>query len=567
MLKQTHQGFKYWMLFVDDHSRFRVVFLLKRKSDAFAAFRTYKSWVETQTGERVRCLRDDKGGEYMAGEFDAFCAEHGIERQHSVRNRPQQNGVAERTNRTLADGVTAMLAESGLPQTFWGEAVLSLVHVLNRSFTSACPDATPYELWYGRKPDVSHLRVWGCTAYVHVQKDKRQGLSPHMEKCVFIGYPEGYKGWKFYNPLTKRAVVSERAEFDERYFPGLKQPQDVPLAAPAAPPAAPAPPLALDDAPDLPDVPAHPAPHLGGEEQPQPAQNVPQDAPPRDPQPQPQPDGPPACDDSTPPEPGPSRARTQRKKREKGAPPTRSSSRSRRPPQPYWIVPRADRATPTPPPPDARAASPAPPASPPPLPELEPVPESPPPQIASPDIRAPSPGLWNAREPTPAIEDDSEDSYDFENDYAVNYVFANAYGHESATEYCNLGSEGEPLTYADAMRSPDKDKWLAAMREEIESHRVNGTWQVCALPPGKRAIGCKWVFRLKRNADGSIERYKARLVAQGFSQRPGFEYTEIFAPTIRLSTMRLILAQAALEDYHMVTVDISHAFINGDLDE
>ena len=75
------------------------------------------------------------------------------------------------------------------------------------------------------------------------------------------------------------------------------------------------------------------------------------------------------------------------------------------------------------------------------------------------------------------------------------------------------------------------------------------------------------MFRLKRNADGSIERYKARLVAQGFSQRPGFEYTEIFAPTIRLSTMRLILAQAALEDYHMVTIDISHAFINGDLDE
>ena len=67
------------------------------------------------------------------------------------------------------------------------------------------------------------------------------------------------------------------------------------------------------------------------------------------------------------------------------------------------------------------------------------------------------------------------------------------------------------------MRSPDKDKWLAAMREEIEAHRVNGTWQVCALPPGKRAIGCKWVFRLKRNANGSIERYKARLVAQGFS--------------------------------------------------
>ena len=194
MAKQTHQGYRYWLLFVDDHSRFRVVFLLKRKSEAFAAFKTYVSWVETQTGERVRCLRDDKGGEYMSAEFDAFCAERGIERQHSVRNRPQQNGVAERTNRILADGVTTMLAESGLPQAFWGEAVLALVHVVNRSYTSACPEATPFELWCGRKPDVSHLRVWGCTAYVHVQKDKREGLSPHMEKCVFIGYPEGHKG-------------------------------------------------------------------------------------------------------------------------------------------------------------------------------------------------------------------------------------------------------------------------------------------------------------------------------------------------------------------------------------
>ena len=90
---------------------------------------------------------------------------------------PQQNGVAERTNRTLADGVTAMLAESGLPQMFWGEAVLSLVHILNCSFTTACPDATPYKLWYRQKPDILHLRVWGCAVYVHGQKDKCQGLS------------------------------------------------------------------------------------------------------------------------------------------------------------------------------------------------------------------------------------------------------------------------------------------------------------------------------------------------------------------------------------------------------
>ena len=112
-----HQGYKYWMLFVDNYSCFRTVFLLKHKSEVFSAFETYKSWVETQMGERIRCLHN-KGGEYICAEFDAFCAEHSIERQHSVCNRPQQNGIAESTNRTLADSVTTMLAESGLLQMF-----------------------------------------------------------------------------------------------------------------------------------------------------------------------------------------------------------------------------------------------------------------------------------------------------------------------------------------------------------------------------------------------------------------------------------------------------------------
>ena len=84
----------------------------------------------------------------------------------------------------------------------------------NRCPTDAVKGRTPYQLWTGTKPDVSHLHVWGCTAYVHIQKDKREGLGSHMEKCVFIGYPQGYKGWKFYNPTTKKTIISERADFD-----------------------------------------------------------------------------------------------------------------------------------------------------------------------------------------------------------------------------------------------------------------------------------------------------------------------------------------------------------------
>jgi hypothetical protein len=145
-----------------------------------------------------------------------------------------------------------MLQESGLAMAFWGEALAALVHVWNRCPTAALDSVTPYELWNGRKPDVSHLRVWGCTAYVHIQRDKRPALRPHYEKCVFIGHPEGYKGWKFYNPTTKRTVISERADFDER--PANSQPTVNASNPPYAPPDLPG---NVDDEPvAAPEVPA-----------------------------------------------------------------------------------------------------------------------------------------------------------------------------------------------------------------------------------------------------------------------------------------------------------------------
>ena len=100
----THQGYRYWVTFIDDYSRFKAVYLLKQKSETFAAFKQFKAWAENVTGAKLGTLRDDKGGEYMSREFEVFCIEHGIQRQHTVRNQPQQNGVAERSNRTMEEG-------------------------------------------------------------------------------------------------------------------------------------------------------------------------------------------------------------------------------------------------------------------------------------------------------------------------------------------------------------------------------------------------------------------------------------------------------------------------------
>jgi len=214
----TFTSYRYWVTFIDDYSRYWFVFPIKRKSEVLQAFKNFKAYAETQSGHRIKTLRDDKGGEYMSNEFHQFTDLCGIARQHTVQNRPQQNGVAERANRSISERITAMLNESGLPKTFWGECLAALVHIWNRCPSRTTGGTTPYQLWHKRAPNVSHLRVWGCTAYVHIQKDKRTSLGSHMEKCVFIGYPEGIKGWKFLVPATRHTIISERADFKKREF-------------------------------------------------------------------------------------------------------------------------------------------------------------------------------------------------------------------------------------------------------------------------------------------------------------------------------------------------------------
>src|SRR6202790_1388344 len=97
---------------------------------------------------------------------------------------------------TIEEHATAMLYEAGLPPSFLGEAVDAYITVQNKCPTNSLSEKTPFELWYKRKPDVSNLQVWGCAAYIHIKKDKRIGIGSHMEKGIFIGYPEGFKAWK-----------------------------------------------------------------------------------------------------------------------------------------------------------------------------------------------------------------------------------------------------------------------------------------------------------------------------------------------------------------------------------
>ncbi|MCO5605585.1 hypothetical protein L7F22_059768 [Adiantum nelumboides] len=205
----------YFVTFIDDFSRFCWVYPLKAKSHVFAVFQHYVSMVENETGCKVQTLRTDRGGEYMSGAFKDSLGKKGIKHQCTMPYTPQQNGVAERKNRSLMEMARCMLKAKSLPHKLWMEAVACAAHVLNRCPTRALKTITPYESWYDRKPSISYLRVFGCLAYAHIPQQLRGKLDDKAVKCIFVGYSSGSKGYRLYNPATNKIFESRDVIFAE----------------------------------------------------------------------------------------------------------------------------------------------------------------------------------------------------------------------------------------------------------------------------------------------------------------------------------------------------------------
>lgn len=145
--------------------------------------------VEKFTGKNIKVLRTDNGGEYTSKEFENYLKKEGIKHEYTVPKTPEQNGVAERMNRTLVEMVRSMLSDSKLPKKFWAEALSTASYIRNRSPTNAVEGMTPYEVLKGRKPNVKHLRIFGCDAFVHVPKDERFKMDSKAKKC------KGLRDW------------------------------------------------------------------------------------------------------------------------------------------------------------------------------------------------------------------------------------------------------------------------------------------------------------------------------------------------------------------------------------
>ncbi|KAH9650921.1 hypothetical protein KPL70_026553 [Citrus sinensis] len=209
------RGAKYIVTFIDDYSRRYWVYPIKKKSDVFPVFKEYKARVELESGKKIKCLRTDNGGEYTDGEFLAFCKQEGIQRQFTVAYTPQQNGVAERMNRTLTERIRAMLRTADLPNSFWAEAAKTACYIVNRSPSTAIGLKTSMEMWTGKPDDYSYLHAFGCSVYVMYNAQERTKLDPKSRRCIFLGYADGVKGYCLWDPTAHKIVISRDVIFIE----------------------------------------------------------------------------------------------------------------------------------------------------------------------------------------------------------------------------------------------------------------------------------------------------------------------------------------------------------------
>jgi transposase InsO family protein len=171
-------GSLYYVIFIDHCSRNTWLYLLKTKDEVFSKFQEFKAEIENLTNKKIKTLRTDNGGEYISKEFFAFCKSTGVRREIKFPHNPQKNGITKRKNRSIEETVKALMNNQGLSMYLWGEATMTIIYVQNRSPHHISKDMTPKEAFSGKKPNVEHLRIFGCHVYIHIPRDKRKKLEP-----------------------------------------------------------------------------------------------------------------------------------------------------------------------------------------------------------------------------------------------------------------------------------------------------------------------------------------------------------------------------------------------------
>ena len=203
--------------------------LLKTKDEVCQCFKEWQAEVENSRGRRVKILRTDNGGEYVSHALEAHLKTCGVRHELTILKTPEQNGAAERLNRTLLETTRSMLLDAKLPKSFWAEAISTAVYLRNRSPTSTVKGMTPYQAWYGQKPGVKHLRVFGCAAYIHIPRDEGGKLDSKSKRCTLLGYGDLCKGYRVFDHVTQKVLHSRNVVFNEDDVGAVSSDEEEPL--------------------------------------------------------------------------------------------------------------------------------------------------------------------------------------------------------------------------------------------------------------------------------------------------------------------------------------------------
>jgi len=177
--------------------------------------KSLKHLLENHSEKGIKTLRSDNGGEFTSGEFNDLCKRSGIKREFSTPYNPQHNGVAERKNQTIMEVVKAMIHDQDLSMYLWAEVARTVDYVQNIMPHRELGNKTLKDLFSRKKPEVSHLRIFGCHVYVHIPKENRSKLDPSGKKGIIVGYNESSKGYRVHIPKLKKIEVCPNVIFDE----------------------------------------------------------------------------------------------------------------------------------------------------------------------------------------------------------------------------------------------------------------------------------------------------------------------------------------------------------------
>lgn len=440
MRTQSKGKMKYFVTFTDDYSGWRQVKFIHSKDQVLSKFIEFVNNVENQTGKRVKHIQSDNGTEYVNKSFDDYLTMKGIARRLTIANNPEQNGVSERTNRTLLEPARCLLMQSGLPTTFWAEAVNAACYIRNRCPSRSLNGKTPLELWCGKIPNINDLQEFGSQVYCLNRNSTRGKLDVRGRRGIFLGYPEEQKGFRIWLIEEKKLEISRDVKF-------VKDKNRIPWKV-------------IDES-------------LTGNES-ELIEII-------------------------------------------------LEENQTRP-----NIPRSEETT------EEREATEEEPSNP-----EQPVLERGPgrPKI----LRTGNPGR-----PKKVYNEIPKEEVNLAN-----------------TEYCHLAE----VPMKAAMSSSEATQWNEAMMNEMKSILKYNTWKLVNRPKNKLIVGSRMILREKIKPDGTIERRKARLVAQGFCQTPGVHFNETFAPVARIGTIRAVVALAAQRNMKIRQFDVSTAYLNGNLQE